>query len=209
MEREEAISRLKTLVGHDLHIVAKEYEVTVVGENGKMNKGWAGHAIERHLGLPLNSSRDPNFGSWELKVIPLRYLKNGSLVFKETMAITMLDEFYVAHTPFEKSHLLNKLKKLLIVARIVGSSNTDPSVVFSATPTELNGSIYTQVEIDYEEIRKCINDSRRGFKGLSGKMGELIQPRTKGKGHGSTSRAFYAKKAFLEHCIDLSTGNLL
>jgi DNA mismatch repair protein MutH len=36
-----------------------------------------------------------------------------------------------------------------------------------------------------------------------GWAGQLIQPRTKGPGHGSISRAFYARKAFLNRVMPL------
>lgn len=67
----EALQRIAQLVGQDLRPLADQYKVTVWREEGKKNKGWAGHTIERFLGLPLNSSQSPNFASWELKVIPL------------------------------------------------------------------------------------------------------------------------------------------
>ena len=101
MERAEAIARLTKLAGQDLRVVAEQHGVTVwtphvapgdpVPAGAKLNKGWAGQTIERVLDLPLNSSRAPNFGSWELKIIPLKHLGDGSLAVKETMAITMLD----------------------------------------------------------------------------------------------------------------------
>lgn len=43
----------------------------------------------------------------------------------------------------------------------------------------------------------------RGFTALTGAMGVLVQPRTKGAGHGSTSRAFYARPIFVAHIINL------
>ncbi len=43
MERAEAVRRLKQLEGQDLHRLAEQYGVTVIAENGKVNKGWAGH----------------------------------------------------------------------------------------------------------------------------------------------------------------------
>jgi hypothetical protein len=46
------------------------------------------------------------------------------------------------------------------------------------------------------------------LKKLSGKMGKYIQPRTKGSGHGSISRAFYARKSFLREFINLNEGKL-
>ena len=76
MKRQEAIKKLHAIKDKNLHELAKQYEVPVY-RNGKVNKGWAGQTIERYLGLPINSSRCPNFGSWELKVIPLKRLKNG------------------------------------------------------------------------------------------------------------------------------------
>lgn len=51
------------------------------------------------------------------------------------------------------------------------------------------------VREDYENVRATIKV--RGFAALSGKMGSYIQPRTKGPGHGSVSRAFYARTNFL------------
>ena len=103
MERKEAIEELKKLVGKELHELADEYSVTIY-RNGRVNKGWAGHVFERYLKLPLNSAQSPNFGSWELKSIPLKYKKNGKLTFKETMAITMIDPVNVCQKEFRDSH---------------------------------------------------------------------------------------------------------
>ena len=105
MERVEAIKRLTMLVGQYLRQLADNYQITVWSQNGKKNKGWAGHTIERYLGLALNSSRSPNFGSWELKLISLVAKRTGELRVKETMAITMIDLVEVENKEFEESHL--------------------------------------------------------------------------------------------------------
>jgi DNA mismatch repair protein MutH len=201
MEREDALKKLSLLKGQDLNALAATYEVTVKTAAGQTNKGWAGHVCERYLGIPLNSAQSPNFGSWELKSIPLKRMKNGELAFKETMAITMIDPYQVARTPFEQSHLLAKLKKAVCVARMVGTAD-EPSVVYSVTPIDLTGDLYLAVKKDYEAVQDCINT--RGFNALTGSMGTYIQPRTKGAGHGSTSRAFYARKIFLAQFIALN-----
>jgi DNA mismatch repair protein MutH len=203
MERSEAVRRLKQLEGQDLHILAEQYDVTVTAPNGKMNKGWAGHVCERYLGLPANSAQSPNFGSWELKSIPLKRNRNGNLAFKETMAITMIDPYHVAKTPFEKSHLLSKLQKVVIVARIVGGGYDAPTFVHTVTEIDLDGDLYHIVKNDYKIVSDCLNDPERGFSHLTGSMGIYIQPRTKGSGHGSISRAFYARPLFLAQFIDL------
>lgn len=204
MERDEAIEKLKLLAGHNLHDLAKQFEVTVRTANGNVNKGWAGHVCERHLGIPINSAQSPNFGSWELKSIPLKILKNGNLAFKETMAITMIDPYQVARTPFEQSHLLAKLQKAVCVARVVGSSVDEATIIHSINIIDLDSEMYEAVKKDYELVRLHLNDPARGFKSLTGKMGVFIQPRTKGAGHGSQSRAFYARTKFLANFIELN-----
>ncbi|MEW6654879.1 MAG: MutH/Sau3AI family endonuclease [Bacteroidota bacterium] len=202
MERKEALRRISELKNVDLRLLADEYEVTVF-KDGKKNKGWAGHVIERFLGLAQNSSRSPNFGSWELKVIPLYYKKDGTLAVKETMAITMIDQYEVRRNAFRDSHLYNKLQKILIVSRIYVDKQETSSLLHDITEFDLNDpKISKQVEDDYELIRKTIIE--KGFLGLSGKIGTYIQPRTKGQGHGSTSRAFYARKIFLEIILGLN-----
>ena len=204
MEREEALAKLQILAGQNLHDLAKHYQITVQTPSGAVNKGWAGHVCERYLGIPINSAQSPNFGSWELKSIPLKRLGSGALTFKETMAITMIDPYQVVRTPFEQSHLLAKLKKAVCVARIVGRHYGEPSVIHSVHAIDLHGPIYDIVKNDYEIVQECLRDANRGFSALTGSMGFYVQPRTKGAGHGSTSRAFYARPRFLAQFIPLS-----
>jgi hypothetical protein len=46
----------------------------------------------------------------------------------------------------------------------------------------------------------------RGFHHLSGSMGTLVQPRTKGPGHGSTSRAFYARSKLVARILGITAA---
>jgi DNA mismatch repair protein MutH len=210
MKRSEAIARIKLLVGKDLRPLAEKFGVTVWKENErgetKINKGWAGHTIERYLGLPLSSSRSPNFGSWELKVVPLINRARRGLCVKETMAITMLDPVEVQAKQFEESHLYIKLRKIVIVARTFESKSETRSLLHSVGTFDLNDpAIYATVKADYNLVRRALRT--KGFDALTGAMGELIQPRTKGPGHGSTSRAFYARTQFVAFILGLSSSS--
>jgi len=201
MERTEAIKKLKELEGKDLRRLADRYNVTVWKE-GKLNKGWAGHVIERYLGLPLNSAQSPNFGSWELKIVPLKQLKTGEVVVKETMAITMIDPVNVLQCKFEESHLLTKLRRIVVCARMFESKEERSSLLVKVSTFDLdNPTTYNQVKADYDLVQETIKTT--GFHSLTGKMGVFVQPRTKGAGHGTTSRAFYARKAFVSHILGL------
>lgn len=178
MERQDALERIGKLVGKDLRTLAERYEVTVF-KGGKKNKGWAGHVIERYLGLPINSSQSPNFGSWELKTISLKHLRSGEISIKETMAITMIDPYNIERTTFENSHLLAKLEKAVIVARVWENQEETSSILYAVKSFDLdNPNIYNQVKEDYDLVRKTIIE--QGFSALSGEMGKFIQPRTKG-----------------------------
>ncbi|HFC8543822.1 MULTISPECIES: MutH/Sau3AI family endonuclease [Neisseria] len=208
MERREAIERMQALIGRNLHDLAAEYGVTVYAPSGKVNKGWAGHVVERFLELPLNSAQSPNFGSWELKSVPLKTLRNGNLAFKETMAVTMIDPVNVCQKDFEDSHLLSKLKKAVVVARTVGRTVDDPSFIHDIVEFDLDEGteLYTAVKADYDLVRQTLLNPSLGFNSLTGKMGRYIQPRTKGSGHGSTTRAFYARPVFLAQFINLQNN---
>jgi DNA mismatch repair protein MutH len=201
MERSGAIRRLKKLEGQDLRKLADRYDVTV-WKKGKLNKGWAGHVIERYLGLPINSAQSPNFGSWELKIVPLKHLRAGEIVVKETMAITMIDPVNVLQKEFEESHLLTKLKKIVVCARMFESKAERSSLLMKVSTFDLDTpNTYQQVKADYDLVRDTIK--HKGFDALTGKMGVFVQPRTKGPGHGSISRAFYARKNFVAHILGL------
>jgi DNA mismatch repair protein MutH len=200
LPRAEALRRIRLLSGRDLRLLAEQYHVTV-WKNGYKNKGWAGQVIERYLGLPQNSLQAPDFDSWELKVVPLAMGVEGTFLVKESMAITMIEPSEVVANRFQDSHLYDKLRSMIVVARITNVDDTI-SILHSAAEFDLdNPSIRRQVETDYEAIREVIR--LRGVEALTGDTGKYIQARTKGRGHGSTSRAFYARPTFVAHILNL------
>jgi len=110
----------------------------------------------------------------------------------------MIDPVNVCQKEFRDSHLLAKLRKAIVIARIVGDSIDEPSYIHSVVEFDLQGELYNAVKADYDLVRQTLFDPQKGFDSLTGKMGLYIQPRTKGAGHGTTSRAFYARPRFLE-----------
>jgi DNA mismatch repair protein MutH len=201
LPRAEALRRIQLLTGKDLRPLADQYGVTV-WKNGRKNKGWAGQVVEQYLGLPQNSLQAPDFGSWELKVVPLTLAADGTRRVKESMAVTMIEPAEVLASGFEDSHLYDKLRSLIVVARVFENVADTSSILHSAAEFDLdNPAIRKQVEADYEAIREVIRS--RGFDALTGDTGKYVQARTKGRGHGSTSRAFYARAIFVAHILNL------
>ncbi len=200
ISRKQAVGQLQKLIGKDLRKLADKYKVTVF-KNGRLNKGWAGHTLERYLGLDLSSKQAPNSEFWELKVVPLKRQGN-SYIPKETMAITMINAKDVATTDFENSHLLKKLQSLIICGREFESKEERYSILISVGTFDLvDRRIKEQVRRDYELVQNTIREE--GFNYLTGKIGVLVQPRTKGPGHGSISRAFYARAGFVQKILSL------
>jgi DNA mismatch repair protein MutH len=201
LDRHEAVRRINLLAGKDLRPLADEYKIPV-WKNGHENKGWAGLVIEHYLGLPQNSRQEPDFGDWELKVVPLRKDPQGNLRVKESMAVTMLEPAEVVSNKFEDSHLYDKLRSMVVVSRVWESAQELHSMLHAAAEFDLdNPKIHAQVRDDYETIREQIRN--RGIDSVTGDLGKLVQARTKGPGHGSTSRAFYARPIFVAHILNL------
>src|SRR2546421_5230328 len=201
LDRHEAVRRINLLAGKDLRPMADEYKIPV-WKNGHENKGWAGLVIEHYLGLPQNSRQEPDFGDWELKVVPLRKDPKGNLRVKESMAITMLEPAEVVANKFEDSHLYDKLRSMVVVSRVWESAQELRSMLHAATEFDRDDpKIHSQDQDDYETIRAQIR--ARGIDSVTGDLGRLVQARTKGRGHGSTSRAFYARPIFVAHILNL------
>jgi DNA mismatch repair protein MutH len=201
LDRDEAVRRINLLAGRDLRPLADEFGVTV-WKAGRKNKGWAGHVLERYLGLAQNSRQAPDFGTWDLKLVSLRRDAAGVLRVKETMAITMLEPTEVVSNLFADSHLYDKLRRLVVVSRIFENAEDTRSVLHAAAKFDLDDpATFRAVKEDYELIRATIRD--KGYAALSGDLGKLIQARTKGRGHGSTSRAFYARTEFIARMLNL------
>ena len=202
LPREIALNKLGSLLGQDLRQLASEYGITV-SRHGKKNKGWAGQTVEAYLGRTPNSDRAPDFGDWELKVVPLLLKNDQTFRVKESMAIAMFRPSELETEPFEKSHLFQKLKSLVLVARHFDLEGERMSIVVSTTPFDLIGhETYNQVKEDYEEA--CWVLRNQGVDGLRGDVGQLVQTRVKGgKDTGGRGHAFYARAKFVAMMLGL------
>jgi len=201
--RATAIKNLKKHIGQDLRKLALEHGITTY-ETGKQNKGWKGLVLERLAGLQTNTSKAPNGLSWELKSVSFREAK-GQLVPKETMAIAMINPKELKEYSFFESHCWAKLKSIIFCAVMWHGKNaaTGELVKVASLDFAEDDKLIKEIKADYDFIReKLIKD---GFENLTGSYGKWIQPRTKGQGHGSTSRAFYARTGLVKKIFETAS----
>lgn len=95
--------------------------------------------------------------------------------------------------PFLESHLWAKLKKTIVCGREWVNKEEPRSRLVQVNAFDVSDEeLIALVKSDYEKIQNTIRE--KGFPALSRSLCEYIEPGTKGAGHGSTSRAFYASK---------------
>ena len=200
--RTTAIKNLKKNVGKDLRRLAKEYGITTY-ETGKQNKGWKGLVLERLAGLQTNVSKAPNGLSWELKSVSFHYVK-GVYVPKETMAITMINPEELKKHSFFESHCWAKLKAIIFCAVEWHGKNSKEAELIKVANLDFSETdeLIQEIKADYDFIRKKL--ITKGFKALTGRDGKWIQARTKGAGHGSVSRAFYARTVLVKKIFEIA-----
>jgi len=201
--RATAIKNLKKYIGKDLRSLALEYGITTY-ETGKQNKGWKGLILERLAGLETNVSKAPNGLSYELKSVSFRYVKD-ELIPKETMAITMINPKELEEHSFFESHCWAKLKSIVFCAVMWHGQNSESAELLKVASLDFaeDDELILEIKADYDFIgNKLI---KKGFKSLTGKDGKWIQARTKGAGHGSTSRAFYARTCLVKKIFETAS----
>ena len=201
--RAVAIKNLKKYVGQDLRKIALQHRITTY-ETGKQNKGWKGLVLERLAGLETNISKAPNGLSWELKSVAFHHVKK-ELVPKETMAITMINPDELKEHSFFESHCWAKLKAIVFCAVEWNGTNSDEAKLLKVVSLDFteDDDLIKEIKEDYDFIRNKL--IKKGFKSLTGADGKWIQARTKGAGHGSTSRAFYARTGLVKKIFEIAS----
>jgi len=162
----------------------------------QINKGIVGILMEKLAGIP----QTPNIldcQDGEVKSFPLKTLKNGDIVPKETVAVTMV-QLESLGLPFAESNVYKKLARTLYLALSRDGDNIviENIVLHMIQP---GTALYNQLEEDYNSI--CAAYKETGTLAGTTRLGKYLQTRTKGTGHGSTSRAFYLRTCFLKDYI--------
>jgi DNA mismatch repair protein MutH len=164
------------------------------------NKGAPGILLEKLTGVPTSSALLDALDG-ELKMVPYKLLKNGTLVPKETMAVTMLNCEQLSTTAFGDSHCGTKLRRMLIVPYVRDGDNIRllKPTLFDASDA-CNQEVFAVLTADYAAIQNEWNIKKE----LHSKTGTLLQTRTKGPGGtAKKTKAFYLRKVFMKKVVTL------
>lgn len=160
------------------------------------NKGDAGILLELLTGIP-SSSAHLDCLDGEVKTFPLKRNRDGSLVPKETIAVTMVNaKSLTDQCDFATSTCGSKLAHVLYIPYL---RESDTHVkFFPPTEVTLTADVLALLSEDYRSIR----DGFLTHGELTSKTGAFLQNRTKGAGGSAPkTRAFYLKKEFIRSFI--------
>uniref|UniRef100_A0A6C0DRL3 DNA mismatch repair MutH/Type II restriction enzyme Sau3AI domain-containing protein n=1 Tax=viral metagenome TaxID=1070528 RepID=A0A6C0DRL3_9ZZZZ len=184
------------VINRVMHIKNKPYILPKTS-----NKGGPGNYLECLTGIPTSSDcLDCMDG--ELKVFPLKKLKNGVFTPKENVAITMVNKQRLFRDTFNHSKCFTKIQKILFVPYYRDDHDVDIVTYMRPILFDIhhitNINMKNQLHMDYDAIQNYLleNDSLVG----SSKIGTYLQTRTKGPGKNkdNKSRAFYFRAKFLK-----------
>lgn len=159
------------------------------------NKGLPGLLLEHCVGVP-QSSAHLDCSDGEIKLFPLKRLKDGALVPKETIAVTMLNKALLSvESEFASSRCGTKLARVLYVPYL---REGDSVRLFAPSDVVMTPEMCADLTADYDAIRtQFLADGT-----LESKTGALLQTRTKGAGgEAPKTRAFYLRTQFIHRYI--------
>jgi DNA mismatch repair protein MutH len=160
------------------------------------NKGKIGLWVELQVGL-TNNSKHTDCIDGELKTFPLKTLKNGKIVPKETIAITMINKEDILSNTFENSLVYSKIKRTLFLPFLRNNDNVTfyPSILMNINE---NAILFNKLKQEYDNVRNILVNGN-----LLGSQGTFIQTRTKGSkvSKKPKTRAWYFKTKFIKEYL--------
>jgi len=160
------------------------------------NKGKVGLLLEGLLEIPTSSAcLDCQDG--EIKAFPqikagprCRLATPDEYYPKETVAVTMMKPSDLPNISWEDSRVRKKLSHTLFIAYVRDEAHVEfhEEKLFSK-----DHELFAQLETDYNAIQAYFAEHNE----ITGKIGKLLQVRTKGPGGDKKSYAFYLRKQFM------------
>lgn len=175
---DEVYAKVLAIVGKDFNCPRTE------------NKGNVGQFLETLTAIP-HSSNCLDCQDGEVKTFPLKTLKNGKVVPKETIAVTMLNKDELRdNADFTSTRCYKKLSHCLYIPYLRSGDNVQ---FFKPIIIGKEHVVFETLATDYATIRGQYLEN--GV--LKSSLGKFLQCRTKGA-KNTTSRAYYLRPQFMK-----------
>lgn len=194
MTGEQAFEKIKKFLGKTLEQIRDESSTHLeINDVHRANKGWLGIILELVLGKTPDNKQLPDLDDGtEIKKVSIVKGVKGYRV-KETLQVTMINPNSPLEPEFTKSHLYTKTRKILLIPTLyAGKGNHEKEILLPPVLWQPDETFDLRLKKDYELVARIVSDPSKGFKSLSGKLGDVVQPRTKGA-KNSFTRAFYLR----------------
>jgi DNA mismatch repair protein MutH len=169
-------------------------------------KGTVGRIFETAFGIPANSVPGPDFPSAgiELKSVPIQVIRGESRA-KERISVGMIDFQRLASETWDTATVRRKLDHLLLI--FYGWEPLQPIARFQTLCAGIwrpDESTLSGIRSDWETIANLARGGRRDE--VSESLTSILGAATKGRGHGSTTRAWSLKQPFVSWLYGLTRG---
>lgn len=165
------------------------YKKNKLQKSFNLNKGKVGQLVESYLGLKNNSSKKVDFKNLncELKVTPLKKLKNNEWVSKERLILNIINYEKDKNKGLKKSNFYKKTKKTLIIFYLHDYEDFNNSkFVNLGIWKPFENIMSNQIKEDYKTIMDKVNSDNAH--NLSGKDTVYLEACTKGSTAASSFR---------------------
>lgn len=129
-------------------------------DDPRVKRGAFGSALETlYFKIPANSNAEADFTKIgvELKSTPMKLTKKGTYSAKERLVLSMIDYFSLPEEEWDESHLLNKIRHMLLVAYLFEKDkNPVDYEVLLAKLWQLSSEDIVQLRSDWELIREKV-----------------------------------------------------
>jgi DNA mismatch repair protein MutH len=203
MTGEEALALLRAQVGKPIWKILEDSGTTLtLSPRNIRNKGLGGLLLEAIIGKAHDSHQRPDLDDGtEVKKASIERQVRVPFGVKETVQVTMINRKIALPKEFSESHLYSKTRKILLVPTLyAGKGKQSEEILLPPRLWIPSDSFNTRMNSDYTEVLDTIADPKKGFDALTGSMGQVVEPRTKGS-KSSSSRAFYFKTSAVKEIL--------
>lgn len=203
---QQLINYLNIIIDSNINLTHYAHKNNIpIYVNGNLDKGWKGNVVEHLLNISKNNKKGSDYENLEIKTVPV-IKKDNEYKVKETTCLGVLETAELIKNNFSDSSLYKKINQTLFILIDVKDKEAPFIVGTYYLQIENLPDLKLRMEQDYNTIADQICDNIQCSvpldNNLTGKLGEVIQPRPKTGKKGNYTWAFYLKTHVLNSLLN-------